>query len=242
MFRYIMLSGLIILVVLGCGDNHPKQPEVHVYGSLKNIMHKGDLSSKFLLNDLSGKEHVYALGAVENLKGEILIWDGKPYVSQVLHDSMVINESLEHNAALLVYAEVNEWQQVKVPDSVTTYEQLEQFIDTQAQISGLDIEQPFPFLLIGNWELIKWHVINWKDGDKIHTHEKHKASGLRGTLKGIDAEVLGFYSRHHHTIFTHHSTNMHLHVMDPVTGIYAHADEVETGKFVTLGLPKVSSK
>lgn len=242
MFRYIMLSGLIILVVLGCGDNHPKQPEVHVYGALKNIMHKGDLSSKFSLNDLSGEEHVYALGAVENLKGEILIWDGKPYVSSKQGDSIAVDTTWDHEATVLVYSQVSDWYEIWIPGTIRmNHDQLGQIIDSMAIEKGLDIEQPFPFVLSGYFDKIDFHVIDWDADDPVHTHEKHKAAGYSGSLTG-EAKLLGFYSRHHHAIFTHHSTNMHLHVMDPITGIYAHADEVEIGKFVTLGLPKVSSK
>ncbi len=55
--------------------------EVGYAGALKNFMHKGDISSKFSLAELEGKSHLYALGAVENLKGEIQIFDGIPSIT-----------------------------------------------------------------------------------------------------------------------------------------------------------------
>ena len=82
----------------------------------------------------------------------------------------------------------------------------------QADKNGVNLNKPFPFLISGTAKSFDWHVINWKDGDTIHSHEKHINSGLNGTKRNSSVSLLGFYSGSHHTIFTHHSTNMHIHV------------------------------
>ena len=66
---------------------------------LKNIMHHGDLSSKIDLMELENLENLYALGAVEQLKGEILIMNSKPYISSCEHknESHVVNKDLRKN-------------------------------------------------------------------------------------------------------------------------------------------------
>jgi acetolactate decarboxylase len=65
---------------------------------------------------------------------------------------------------------------------------------------------------------------------------KHIHSGMYGTFKNTEVEMLGFYSNKHHAIFTHHTTNMHVHIKsDKVTG---HADSFTLGENMILKLPK----
>ena len=179
--------------------------------------------------------HLYALGAVENLKGEILILDGRPYVSSEKEGDVHIDESYNHAATLLVASYVEAW------DSVLVEGELEDFISTAANSHGLDIEKPFPFLLKGDFDQIKWHVINWPEGDQVHTHEKHQTSGPHGVLKNQPAVVLGFFSKHHQGVFTHHSTHLHMHVKCNREGIAGHVDELKPGKEVWLFFPEMSN-
>ncbi|UKN01095.1 acetolactate decarboxylase [Paracrocinitomix mangrovi] len=206
-------------------------------GELKKIMHKNDISAHAKLSDFNGESHLYALGAVEGLKGEILILDGVPYISSVNGDSLKIDNSFDYNASLLVYASIEEWHEKDIPDDVKTYADLEEFVAFQAELSGINMNKPFPFMLKGVADTLNWHVINWPEGDTIHTHEKHVSSGLNGTFTSIDTEILGFYSDSHHGIFTHHSTNMHLHFLSDDKKRSGHLDDLYLGSEVKLLLP-----
>ena len=202
-------------------------------------MHKGDLSAQADLTDFQDTEHFYALGAVENLKGEVLILDSKPFISSVQNQNLSISNSFDHKATLLVYASVDKWASSSIPDNISTYEDLEQHIEQTAQYKGINTDQPFPFLINGQAKSFDWHVINWKDGDTEHSHEKHISSGLHGTLTDQEVEILGFYSNSHHAIFTHHTTNMHLHVKTTDNKTSGHLDGMTLGQGMTLKLPDV---
>jgi len=204
------------------------------------MMHKGDLSAKVTLDELKEMNHLFALGAVENLKGEVLILDGIPSVSYVKgNDSsktMMLDDSFEKNACLLVLASVEEWESINIPNTVVTYEEFEGYVAETAAEKGIDIEKPFPFMIEGLAKSFDWHIIDWPENDTEHSHEKHIYSGLYGTLENQTVEMLGFYSNKHHAIFTHHSTNMHVHVKsDKATG---HADNFTLGENMILKLPK----
>ena len=223
-----------------CSVSNDKQVEVHHFGALKNMMHKGDLSAKVTLDELKEMNHLFALGAVENLKGEVLILDGIPSVSYVKgNDSsktMMLDDSFEKNACLLVLASVDEWESINIPNTVVTYEEFEGYVAETAAEKGIDIEKPFPFMIEGLAKSFDWHIIDWPENDTEHSHEKHIYSGLYGTLENQTVEMLGFYSNKHHAIFTHHSTNMHVHVKsDKATG---HADNFTLGENMILKLPK----
>lgn len=210
---------------------------VEYHGALKNMMHKGDISAKSNLSDLKNLEHIYALGALENLKGEIQIFDGKPYNTMVKDKTLAFDQSYTKKATLLVYASVREWNAIVIPNDICTYEQLEVFIEQEAVKNQIDANSPFPFLIEGKAKSFDWHVIDWKEGDTEHSHEKHINSGLHGTIRNRQVKILGFYSSAHHAIFTHHTTNMHIHVKTIDNKIAGHVDDLTLGKGMILKLP-----
>lgn len=225
------------LVVMSCQSDQKKtsNTEVNHSGALRMIM-SGNISSTISLDSLSNKEHFYALGAMENLKGEIQIFDSKPSNSSVVNDAIKINDSYNVNASLLVYTQVEEWNTFQVNKALTKSE-LEAKIFELAQANNVDTEKPFPFLIEGTVSSLDWHVINWKDGDMIHSHKKHKESGLNGTLSNSEVLILGFYSTKHKSIFTHHTTNMHMHFKTIDNSLAGHLDDVEISE-VQIKLPK----
>lgn len=241
--RYILIL-LTIISITSCGtDNKGKSNKetnkfnVEYDGALKNMMHKGDISAKADLSKLEEVEHLYALGALENLKGEVQIFDSKPYNTIVIDSILTFDNSFKKKATLLVYASVSKWKSINIPDNIITYEQLESYIEQSAKENQIEIDEPFPFLIEGTPKSFDWHVINWKDGDTEHSHEKHIRSGLHGTINNRQVEMLGFYSDSHHAIFTHHTTNMHIHVKTVDNKLAGHVDGLILGKEMILKLP-----
>ncbi|NNL16052.1 MAG: decarboxylase [Flavobacteriaceae bacterium] len=236
---YIIVLGIMVIAFSSCGDRGEKSASVVVkhVGALKTIM-SGNIKPVISLDTLSKKRHLYALGAVDNLKGEIQIFDSKPSNSFVVDSSLQIKDSYNLKASLLVYAEIEEWEAIHIEDSKTKND-LETQIFKIAKRQGIDIEKPFPFLLEGAIASLDWHVINWKDGDTIHNHKKHKESGLNGTLKDRQVLILGFYSTKHKAIFTPHSTNMHMHFKTDDNARAGHIDDLSLNQTITLKLPKL---
>lgn len=229
---------LIFLVLSACCSGDFDNPHaVRHAGVLRQIMQTGDISAKAALKDLKDLPHLYAIGSVENLKGEIQVFDGIPWVTTANGEQASVDNSFDNNAALLVWTQVDNWQEITIPKNIHTFEQVEALVQKAAEENGLDTQTPFPFLLDGTMASLNWHIINWKDGDKVHSHEKHVKSGLHGKLENVQAEILGFYSNHHHGIFTHHSTNIHAHFRTENAPYGGHIDDLELGKQVVLKLP-----
>jgi len=235
---------LILLFTISITSCKTETKEVNTFkveykGALKNTMQKGDVSAKANLKDFENAKHFYALGAIENLKGEIQIFNSKPSNTIVIDSSLTFDNSFSKKATLLVYATVNKWKSISIPNTITTYKQLENYIEKTANSNQININKPFPFLIEGTPKSFNWHVINWKTGDTEHSHEKHVNSGLHGTLQNKQVEMLGFYSNSHHTIFTHHTTNMHIHVKTTDNKIAGHIDDLTLGKGMILKLPDI---
>lgn len=229
---------IIIILVTSCQskDKKPTTIEVKFSGALRTIM-SGNIEPVIRLDSLSNRKHLYALGAVENLNGEIQIFDGIPSNSYAVDGTLRIIDSYNLKAALLVYAEVEAWNSFQISTN-NSKNDLETIIFETAKNNGINVEKPFAFLLEGTVATIDWHVINWIKGDTIHSHKKHKYSGLNGTLKNPNVEIIGFYSSKHKAVFTHHTSNIHMHFKTKNKAIAGHIDDLILNESIILKLPK----
>ena len=235
--KFVLL--ILFTISLSCTSVTDDIFKVEYKGALKEIMFESDISARMNLKSLHKKEHLYALGAVENLKGEILILDGKSYVSSKKNNSAVTDTSFTQKAALIVYTQIKEWVDIQLPATITTQEELETFLPKVAKEKGINTNKPFPFQVVGNTLSINWHIIDWKDGDTEHTHEKHAAASINGNTINVPMTVLGFHSEKHHRIWTHHSSNVHMHVYIHSKNMAAHVDELLLKPGSILRLPKM---
>ena len=234
-----MITTLILLTSALGGPpvSEVKPPQVQVFGALKTIMHQGDTRAHVQLSDLNSQPGLFALGAMEGLAGEILILDGVPLHSRPNGDSVYIDRKFSGGATLLVASTVTQWTEIRVPPAIRDQKQLIGFIQFTAEKLGFGRDNPFPFLLRGQVENIQWHVI---DGTKIQagdSHEKHRQSGPHGILRDADVEILGFYSKNHKGVFTHHDTPVHMHFVLKDHTLAGHLDSLVPQKLV-LALPK----
>jgi len=228
----------MIISLCFCTSTWAAELEVGYAGALYNFMHEGDLSSKFSLTELKGKDHIYALGAVENLKGEIQIFDGKPAVTFAKNGEVIFDNTFKRKASLIVYTQVEVWQDVVIPDETVTRSQFENYLKKAASERGLDIEKPVPFLISGKTKFIDWHVIDWDPADKVHTHTKHTNSGPHGRIEDAEVLILGFYSNRHRAIFTHHASDLHMHFKTNDQTLAGHIDDLKLGREMVLKLPQ----
>jgi len=210
---------------------------VQHFGELKKIMKQNDLSAHINFLDYKNNNHIYSLGALKNLEGEFIVLDGEPYIIEVENENVVIKSDFDFKASLAVLVEVKKWKEIPIPQNIRTKSDFENFLYKQAKIEGISIEKPFPFLVEGLISSISWHVVNWNIEDEEHSHEKHVKSGPNGTNINESVTLLGFYSDQHHGVFTHHSTNIHLHFIRNDKKLGGHVDDFVLGVSMILKLP-----
>ncbi len=197
---------------------------VKAVGAMMNVMHKGELFGTIDLDTISRREHLYGLGPVEYLLGEITIIDGSAYVSRVVSPTeMKVVESYKVKAPFFVYAHVDRWKEVAVPEDVTTASQLEKYLDTIQK----DELRPFAFKVSGTVKNASIHVVNLPKGTKVASPEDAHLGEQKYTLRDRDVDLVGFFSRMHKGVFTHHDTYVHMHLMTADKKMMGHPDEVE---------------
>lgn len=206
-------------------------------GEQRQVMRDGDTRARIDLRTLAGRPHLYALGPLAGLRGEVTIGSSEPSISTVTPiGGVAVDNSFAHSATFLVYAEVPVWTASPLPASVQTLADLGRHLEDAARAAGLPSNQPFAFRLTGRAPRILYHIVNKQD-DSPHSAAVHKKIQVLYTLTNAEVEMIGFWSDQHHGIFTHHGENIHVHVRTRDRRHAGHVDEATLGPDLTLHLP-----
>ena len=210
--------------------------ELYFIGAQRETVMNGKLAAAIDLRELSAARHLYAIGPIEQLRGEVTVIDSRPSLSRVGSDGAVqVTESFEAGAPFLVWAQVPQWQSVAIPSQVRSFPELEAFVPRWATALGLDA--PIPFLVRGRQGLIDFHILN-RIGHEPHDAQKHKAIQASFELHRAEATIVGFYSPAHRGIFTSMDATIHLHFQTPDNTSSGHIQTLEIGPDTVLSLPR----
>ncbi len=205
-------------------------------GQRETIMmgHRGSILD---LRTLKGRAHLYGIGPIEGLSGEVTIADSRPALARVGADERVhVEESFEAGVPFFVWAEVPLWQDVAVPAQVRSFADLEGFIEQAGKAAGLT--QAFPFVVRGRPALIDFHVVDAKP-DTPPGMAAHQKIQIPFELHARQATLVGFWSNQHRGIFTPMGTNIHTHFQTPENDTSGHVQGLDLGQGgMVLSLPK----
>lgn len=166
---------------------------VNSKGSIQE-MYKDNAAAKIHLSALQGQEHIYGIGPLSGLRGELMLFDSVPFESRINKGRLQLKSDYDESAAFLVWSCVPRWRKVSVPSSVTSLELLEMWLSSLSGQMGAPLPTRYPFIIKGRFDRIAWHVMNLKDDGKALTPEKHQAAKFHGQSRHIKAELLGFYA------------------------------------------------
>jgi acetolactate decarboxylase len=235
----ISSSFLIVILLISCQSSSKEKKEaiykdVQVVSAMKNVMWKGELYGKIHLDTIADKKGLYGIGPVSNLSGEILIIDGKSYVSRVVSDStMTVENTFDVKAPFFVYANVTDWTAVELPSRITSVKDIETFVDESTKT----YKRPFVFRLKGTVKTATIHIQNLPKGTKVSSPKEAHQGQVSYNLTNEAVEIVGFFSTEHHGVFTHHDSNIHLHLITKDENKMGHVDALEIEN-MQLFLPK----
>jgi acetolactate decarboxylase len=212
--------------------------KVFTSGAARNVMMGTDLSSTVKLDTLLNAEHLFALGPIHDLQGEITVFDGVPYTSR--SNSGTISTTIDSavRAPFLVYAYVQNWISVDVETSISSMEGLANLIDSVARVYGYAKDAVFPFRLHANWDKADFHIIMRDSLETEHSHERHDKAKQKFTDHNTSADLVGFYSMHHEGVFTHRGEFIHVHFLRSDRSATGHLDLLNHRGNVTIFLPE----
>jgi len=133
-------------------------------GSMREAIMLGHRDARLDLRTLRGRPHLFGLGPIEGLTGEVTIVDSRPSLARVGPDGgLRVEESFDAGVPFLVWAEVlGGWRTVPVPDAVRSYPELEGFVGEAGRAAGL--ARAFPFTVSGSPVRVDLHVVNLPPG------------------------------------------------------------------------------
>ena len=201
---------------------------IQTYGELHAMMHDQKTGPAVNLAAVLAPT-LYGLGALSELRGEVTILSGTAWLAYPgeANDTRVeTTTSSNENAALLVTANVPTWTSLPVPNDIDSAA-LDQQIESLANAAGVDTEQAFPILIEGDLINLHWHVIDGRRAvPSPSSHEQHMQMAAKGEAPTEHATLLGFFSKHHQGVFTHHGENTHFHFVDQEKRLTGHVDAV----------------
>ena len=199
--------GLLTIGLISCNSTQKEKntektetyADIHIVGAMKDVMWKGELGSSIELDTISNKKGLYGLGPVSYLTGELLINDGKSYVSKVTSDStMTVEKRFDVSAPFLVYTNVTEWNEIKLGSNIKAIQDLETFLNEKT----IAFKRPFAFKLTGKVSKADIHIQNLPEGTKVSSPEEAHQGQASYKLEDEEATIVGFFSTEHKGIFT----------------------------------------
>jgi acetolactate decarboxylase len=224
----LLMKNLTLLSQTPCHD-------FTITGDLKSVMKKGFLHGNIYIDTIN-KDHLYGMGPIAYLKGEITILNGTSYISTITDDSMMkIVETFDVRAPFLGYAHIANWDTLAIPDSVVTLKQLEVYLERLTQ----EADCPFFFQIKGVVAKALIHVVNLPEGSIIRSHDDAQSGKKSDYIIDKEVDILGFFSKNHTSVFTHHDSFLHMHLITKDLQHMGHIDDLILRKGGhTLLLPK----
>ena len=232
---------LLSFVFLSCSFNIHASPNYWVKhsGDRMNISKQGDFTGKIDLQDLDNINHLFAVGPLEGLKGEITINDSKPSISTLTQDKKQKDvSSFKHRAIFLVYGSTKEWQEIVIYKDLNSLNEIEQFVKESAVSNYLPLNKAFPFKIEGVAEDITYHII-YKQDNKPHNKKEHQRSKVKFSKKNESNTIIGFWSdAEGEGVYTHPNKRTHMHYISGTSKDSGHIDAIKLNRGAVLFIPK----
>lgn len=215
---------VVIAIASACTTSGARyNTTVKVTGAMRDVMWKGQLTSTITLDTIADKNHLYGLGPAEYLTGELMVIDGRLYKSTLLNDSIMnVEETYSAGAPFFVYASIKEWTEHELPDSIRTLPQLDDYLNAATK----DAVRPFAFRLTGIVESAAIHVVNLPRGSTVTSPAEAHRGQKNFVINNEPCDIVGFFSTRHKTIFTHHDSNVHMHLITADKQKMGHVDKL----------------
>lgn len=210
--RVVLCFSLACKITCQASETSPPSPvnSVQVLGEMKRMFLAHDIGANVDLSQFNKIPHLYALGPMAGLKGEITVLDGQVFASTVGTAGPDVAVSPTVKAVFLVYTSVPDWKSISLPKNVISEEDLANFLE--AKFAG---QSRSPFLVKGIARQVRYHVQNFQGAAETLTHESHDQSKVFYEASDKPVELVGFFSNRAEDggLFVHRGQTTHIHMI-----------------------------
>ena len=203
-------------------NNFRNSSSIRVVGQMRDVMWKGELAGKISTDSISDP-NAYGLGPIEYLSGEVLLFEGQTFISKVI-DSAIhrVTPVSAVKAPFFVYAKESHLKSLSVEPLELSLKSTEELIDTLY----FDYDKPLLVRIDGVFKDITVHSVNLPVGSTVSSPDQAHKGLTQYSYKNINGSIIGFFSRKHKAIFTHHDSFFHAHFISDNRKIMGHVDSV----------------
>ena len=189
---------------------------------MRDVMWKGDLTGKISTDSLN-HPNAYGLGPIEYLKGEILLFEGQTFSSKVI-DSVThqVTQVNSIKAPFFVYSKESDLNTISVAPSELSLQSTEELIDSLY----LDYDKPVLVRIDGVFQDLTIHSVDLPEGNSVSSPEEAHKGLTKYHYHSLSGSIVGFFSRKHKAIFTHHNSYFHAHFISDDRSVMGHVDSV----------------
>jgi alpha-acetolactate decarboxylase len=213
---------------------HESNSAVHLIGEMRRMFTEHDIRPNVDLAKLTTNAHLYALGPLAGLKGEVTVMDGQVFVSKAVDTRPTVVLQPKVKTVFLVYASVPAWRSIPLPSNVVTELDLATFLQSQ-----LPANSRSAFQVHGTAVRARYHIQNYHGKAKDLTHEAHDKAKVFFDLTNTPAELLGFFTNFEVDggTFVHRGQTTHVHLISADRKHMGHLESIQLAPGATLLLP-----
>ncbi|MEN8884704.1 MAG: acetolactate decarboxylase, partial [Flavobacteriaceae bacterium] len=138
-------------------------------------------------------------------------------------------------APFFVYSTNSDLKVVELTLDNYSLKEIEEHIDSVYK----NYDQPLLIRIDGIFDNIKVHSVNLPEGKKVSSPEEAHQGLTQYDFKNISGSLIGFFSRNHKAVFTHHDSFFHAHFISDDRKVLGHIDETDfNSSKVTLKVSK----
>jgi acetolactate decarboxylase len=141
-------------------------------------------------------------------------------VKEIKSMEVFVTENVK--APFFGYDNIHEWKEISLSKQVKDLKSLEKFIDQYNRSNDL----PFFFKLEGKIKDANIHIVNLPAGSVVKSPDDAHQGQVNYQLKDKLVTLIGFFSRKHKAVFTHHDTFMHIHLITQDKDMMGHLEEI----------------
>ena len=228
-------------------DESPKDLEIIQFGSMHKAIGQKQHQGRVRLGELVKRPHFYGIGALEGLRGEVTVFDGKVTITGVNgkgHIEPAVGSLSDKQATMLVGAYVPSWTRIPVTRNIEA-DGFDSYVEQSANKLGIKTTAPLMFAVEGEFADVRLHVIN--GACPLHARLKNtelpsETRPFESQMTTLTGTLVGVFARDAVGKLTHPATSTHVHLLykDAETGedVTAHIEHIGVRPGAVLLLSK----
>lgn len=233
MHRFLAVP-LFALLLAGPASTHA-QPAVRVLGEMRRMFTAHDIRPNVDLIKINTHPHLFALGPLAGLQGEVTVLDGNIFVSKIKSGAESVTVDPHAKSVFLVYASVPAWNSIPLPSNVLTEADLSRYLEEHLPSQSRSALQVHTTA-----RTAQYHIQNYRGSAAALTHEAHDAAKVLISLTNTPVDLIGFFTAREEDggSFVHRGQKTHIHLVSRDRKHMGHLESIQLGPGAQLLLPE----